>query len=116
MVSPKIRETEGSTIKQPRQAMRQSRQGKEWHRTDAIGGYLLCMVGLFAACAVRVDLKTALWGFGLLHVGCVLIVLALWWRDNHRGTKAKLQPSRAIKKAQKAQGALLTKHAVSMRQ
>ena len=96
--------------------MRQSRQGAEWPGADIIGGYLMGMVGLFAVCAARVDLKTALWGFGLLHVGCALIVLALWWRDNHRGTKAKLQPSRVIKKAQKVQGALLTKHAVSMRQ
>ena len=96
MVSTKTRETEGSTIKQPRQAMRQSRQGAEWPGADIIGGYLMGMVGLFAVCAARVDLKTALWGFGLFHVGCALIALALWWQDTHRRAEAQPQPPLAV--------------------
>ena len=73
------------------------------------------MAALFAACVALVDLKEALWGFVLLHIGCTFTVLIWWWQDSQRGDKTKPQPFREIKKEQKAAGPLLTEHAASIR-
>jgi len=71
------------------------------------------MAALFAACVALVDLKGAIWGFGLFHIGCMLTVLIWWWQDSQRANKTK--PLREIKKEPNAAGTLLTEHAASLR-
>lgn len=100
-------------LEQPSQTMPPGRRAEEWRKADAIGAYLVCMAGLFAACAAVVDLKVALWGFGLLHFGCALSVLVLWWHEHQRETKATAQPPLAVEEEQET-GAILAKHVVSV--
>ncbi len=44
----------------------------------AVSGYTVFMLGLFVLSVFALGLKAALWGFGILHVGCALVVLGLW--------------------------------------
>lgn len=57
-------------------------------------GYLLFLVGLFAVCSVSMGLKTTLWSFGVVHLGCTLLVLGLWWQDErHWGQSGTTEAS-----------------------
>ena len=47
----------------------------------AVSGYTVFMLGLFALSVFALGLKAALWGFGILHFGCALVVLGLWWHE-----------------------------------
>src|SRR5262249_16873 len=104
-----------TTIKQSNQPRRQRRHGARWHGADIIGGYLLAMVALFAVCAARVNLKTARWGFGLFHVGCALIALALWWQDTQRKAAARPRPPLAVEVKQPVGGVILAEPAAPVR-
>ncbi|MBI3800774.1 MAG: hypothetical protein HY268_27820 [Deltaproteobacteria bacterium] len=104
-----------STVRQVRQTPPRQKPSEEGPRADVIGGYLVCMAALFAVCVALVDLKVALWGFGLLHLGCALIVCVWWWQDSQRGDKAKPRPFPALEQEHKAAGAFLTEHAISVR-
>ena len=44
----------------------------------AVSGYTVFILGLFALSVFAIGLKAALWGFGILHVGCALVILGLW--------------------------------------
>jgi hypothetical protein len=45
------------------------------------GGYVILVIGLFVAVLIVAGIKAALWWLGILHVGCALGILLLWWRE-----------------------------------
>jgi hypothetical protein len=46
---------------------------------DAYVIYTACIFGLFAMFSATTSIKTALWGFGIIHIGFTFGVLGLWW-------------------------------------
>src|SRR5262245_1154411 len=118
-MSPLLKQTvsalkmKASTVTQSRPPLPRQQQSEKWPSADIIGGYLACMAALFAACVALVNLKGAVWGFVLFHIGCTLTVFVWWWRDTQRGNKTKPLPE--IKQEQNVAGTLLTEHAASIR-
>ena len=47
----------------------------------AVSGYTIFMLGLFSLSTFAIGFQASLWGFGILHAGCVLVVLGLWWHE-----------------------------------
>jgi len=98
------------------QTCRRQIQNAAYVSGDVIGGYFAGVAALFAGCVALVNLKVALWGFALLHIGCALIVFVWWWQDSRRGDQATPQSVAALKKEQKPVGTLLPEHTVSVHQ
>src|SRR5262249_23471316 len=104
MVSTNTTDPAGATPNQAHPPRRPRRHGARWHGADILGGYLLGLGGLFAACAARIELKTVLWGFGLFHGGCALLVFTLWWQDTQRRAAARPRPPVAVEVTHQAGG------------
>ena len=49
------------------------------HGLNGYAVYTVCIFGLFALFAATSSIKTALWGFGIIHLGLTFGVLGLWW-------------------------------------
>lgn len=44
-------------------------------------GYMLLIIGFWAACFAMTNLESVLWGFAITHLGCALIASVLLWRE-----------------------------------
>ncbi len=115
MAPTNVSAVENSGVEQPSRTVLPGRHAKEWHGADTIGAYLMCIAVLFAACAALVDLKVALWGFGLLHVGCTLSVLILWWQDSGQEAAVTSRQTSAVKEEKNKASVVLVRHGTNAR-
>ena len=47
----------------------------------AVSGYTVFMLGLFSLSTFAIGLNASLWGFGILHASCALVVFGMWWHE-----------------------------------
>lgn len=53
--------------------------------------YTMFLLSLFVFSSTATSLKTALWGFGLLHLGCALFILTIWWKEERQEAEKNRQ-------------------------
>ncbi len=51
-------------------------------------GYLVAIAALFVVCTAMFGLKATLWGFAILYLGCFLGMLAVWWQEERKWSRA----------------------------
>ena len=70
-----------------RQQGPRGREERELQKEPVLDGYVVytaCIFGLFVLFSATTSIKTALWGFGIIHIGFTFGVLGLWWLEERR--------------------------------
>ena len=50
--------------------------------------YLVAIAALFVVCTAMFGLKATLWGSAIFYFGCFLAMLAVWWQEERKWSRA----------------------------